>query len=121
MYCSLPTHHHHPTNKQTVVQTRLTDFWRQPQEEALQEQVAEQPQTNKRVNIIQLNVCSFTEIKATLISQLALEHDVSVLCLSEIGHKRAIPSFKCASTSDIHTQSGKFVHHDMGSGMAQWL
>lgn len=105
------------THLPTVVQTRLTDFWRAPDDEENQhlEQGVQLDilQISKKVNILQLNVCSLTEVKATLLYQLAAQHEVTVLCVSEIGHRREIPGFRCIIASDTHTQSAIFVHHDV--------
>jgi len=76
-----------------MVQSRLTDYWQPLRQEALQPNVDENLEINKKVNILQLNVCSLSEIKANLLYQISVAHDVSVLCLSELGHRRAIPSF----------------------------
>jgi hypothetical protein len=100
----------------TTVQTRLTDFWRGPpvEEKLNQPDLTNQnTQITKKVNIIQLNVCSLSELKASLITQLAIETHCSVLCLSEIGHRRQVPGYRCIAASDTHTQSGIFVHHDV--------
>ena len=62
-------------------------------------------------NFIQVNVCSLTAEKADVLRMLASEHECSVLCISELGHRRSISGWKCISTTDTFSQSGIFVRH----------
>jgi len=62
-----------------------------------------------RLNLIHINAQSLSQTKAALLSQLALQHQAQILCVSELGHRRSIPRFTCVISTDTHTQSGIFV------------
>jgi hypothetical protein len=68
-----------------MVHTRLTDYSQQTQQESLLEQVEDNLTANKKVKILQSNVCSLSEIKANLLYQVAQTQDINVLYISEIG------------------------------------
>ena len=49
--------------------------------------------------------------KALHLSNLAIEYDCMVLCISELGHRRTIPGWTCIASTDTFTQSGIFVRN----------
>jgi ribonuclease HI len=63
------------------------------------------------LNIIQWNARSLNDLKAEFLGQLASILNATVLCISELGHRRTIPGFRCVTASDLHTQTGIFVEN----------
>jgi ribonuclease HI len=65
---------------------------------------------HERLRILQWNARSLNEEKlACLINDILASHSSNVLCISELGHRRDIPGYRCAIASDLDTQMGIFV------------
>jgi ribonuclease HI len=62
-----------------------------------------------KLNILQWNAHTLNPYKADEISRIATHYEANILCISELGHLRAIPGFNCIIASDLHTQTGIFV------------
>jgi ribonuclease HI len=67
----------------------------------------------QNLTILQTNVQSLNALKADMLSAISDEHDVHVIMVSELGHRRTIKGFVCAASSDCYTQSGIFVRSDV--------
>src|SRR5689334_17149943 len=65
----------------------------------------------KQFHFLQVNACSLTSEKAHVIAAAAIEHDCSAICISELGHRRALSGWKCITATDTFTQSGIFIRH----------
>jgi hypothetical protein len=103
-----------PTDAMT--QSRL-DRWflSQRNDTSLVPQIAINSQESEpayqQFNFLHCNACSLTSEKAQLLKAIAAEQECSAICIAELGHRRALPGWKCISSTDTFTQSGIFIRH----------
>ena len=60
------------------------------------------------VNLCQWNAQNLSHLKAQELAIFAQDHSSTILCISELGHRRRIPGFANYIASDQFTQSGIF-------------
>ena len=57
-----------------------------------------------------MNAQSLNEQKMIELQQLAIDLDVDLILISELGHRRRIPQYNKYTASDVNTASGIFWH-----------
>jgi hypothetical protein len=103
-----------------AAQTRITDFFIAvpPAENKIDEVIdgnqhlthrSEKYWTLSCLNILQLNAQSLSPEKIEILQQITEQNDISILCISELGHRRKIDGWQCIVANDCFTQSGIFV------------
>ena len=74
-----------------------------------------QANSNQTINILQWNAEILTSTKAIELSEYALESEIDVICISELGHRRQLEQYRVIDASDVFSQSAILVRDNLPS------